>query len=71
MAADDRMYFVELVSGTTSRLCWVDRKVRVGSEITLKDSEDPDRRWRVSQRYARSRTTVELGSQRGWHVGGL
>lgn len=36
-----------LRSGTTVRTCWIEPRVKVGDEITLKNSEDPGRRWAV------------------------
>jgi hypothetical protein len=57
---------VRLRSGTTERTCWVNKPVRAGQTITLKDDDDPDRDWLV--------TEVSTGTEpppRGWHVGGL
>jgi hypothetical protein len=36
-----------LRSGTTHRTAWIDPKAHVGDQVTLKNSEDPDRRWDV------------------------
>jgi len=61
---------VALESGTSRLTCWIDgdRKVRVGNVITLKNSDDPSRRWLV-------RTLGEARDSRAihsdWKVGGL
>lgn len=44
------MVQVRLQSGKSHRVCWLrkeDKPFKVGSFITLKDSEEPDRFWRV------------------------
>lgn len=38
---------VELQSGTSRRTCWLEPRIRVGNEVTLKNSEEPTRRWKV------------------------
>jgi hypothetical protein len=38
---------VDLRSGTRYRTCWIEPRVRVGDQVTLKSSEDPARRWDV------------------------
>ena len=59
------MVQVELRSGTTRLVTWVDRRVKPGDQVILK--VDKDRRWDV----------LWVGTQtnefpnRGWHVGGL
>jgi hypothetical protein len=58
---------VRLKSGETERVCWIDNAaVKKGSFVTLKNSEDPKRRWEVLQ-------VSEQGEipQGDWHVGGL
>jgi hypothetical protein len=62
------MVQVQLVSNKAVRTCWVEDKVKVGNEITLKNSDEPDRRWKV--------TSVSLPRERNeirsdWKVGGL
>jgi hypothetical protein len=72
VSAGDLQYFVVLESVTgTVRQCWVDKHVAVGNEITLKNSDEPQRRWTVKWVSAQGRTVNDLGKQRGWHVGGL
>jgi hypothetical protein len=64
------MVQVRLASGATRRTCWVDqtRRFRIGDEITLKKSEDDQRRWIV----------LSISEPKGadlihtnWKVGGL
>lgn len=52
--------------GATVRTCWVDRHVKLGDTLTLKNSEAPDRVWEVAVVF--SSTTPP---ERGWHVGGM
>lgn len=47
MAKSEKVVQVDLVSGESRRTCWVEPKVRVGTSITLKDSDEPDRFWTV------------------------
>ena len=61
---------VALESGTTRLTCWVDgdRKVRVGNVITLKNSDEPARRWVVrTLSEPRPATTIHTD----WNVGGI
>ena len=67
----DLHYNVDLKSANTHRTCWVDKKVKPGDVITLKDSDEPVRKWEVIWVGDVPRTTHALGNQRGWHVGGL
>lgn len=69
--SDDLRYCVTLQDGTTTRTCWVDKRVAAGNRITLKNSEEPERWWTVTWVSAQARTRHELGNQSGWHVGGL
>jgi hypothetical protein len=55
-----------LRSGDTELTCWVDRSVRAGQMITLKDSENPDRLWLVTEV-----SESAVPPERGWKVGGL
>lgn len=57
---------VRLRAGDTERTCWVDRSVRVGQLITLKDSDQPDLLWQVLEV-----STGTAPPERGWKVGGL
>lgn len=68
--SDTLYYFVTLKHGNTHRHCWVDKKVKVGNVITVKDDE-PDKEWRVLYVSTQAKTYTMLGEQRGWHVGGL
>lgn len=56
---------VHLESGTTHLDCWVDKKVKVGDQVTLKNSDEPDRWWDV--------ITIAEGwrNESDWKVGGL
>ena len=51
--------------GTTVRTCYVDRHVKLGDTLTLKNSEDPERVWTVMVVFDTARPP-----ERGWHVGG-
>lgn len=62
----ERKAQVRLRSGDTEMTCWVDRSVRDGQMITLKDSENPDRLWLVLEV-----STTGTPPGRGWKVGGL
>jgi hypothetical protein len=60
---------VELRSGDSHRYCYVDQPVKVGNEITLKDSEEPERLWEVTWvggMWHKSHLNTD-----GWKVGGL
>ena len=60
---------VKLRDGTTERVCFVDNaKVKPGSKVTLKNSEDPKRRWEVV-RVFEGIAADSINSD--WHVGGL
>jgi hypothetical protein len=59
---------VQLQSGTTVRTCWVAPRVKSGDEITLKNSEDPQRLWRVMT--VTAPFPVD-GLHKDWHAGGL
>lgn len=39
----------ELKSGTAVRTCWLKQGIKVGNEVTLKNSEEPDRRWEITR----------------------
>jgi hypothetical protein len=60
------MIQVKLESGESHLTCWVDKTVKEGDMITLKDWVDPTREWAVVRVYE---TTTP--PQRGWKVGGL
>lgn len=67
--ANDMLYSVELRDGNTRMVCWVNKEVRVGNRITLKNSDDPSRWWTVtwiSDGHAKSDITAKT-----WKVGGL
>ena len=46
-SADTLVVQAQLRSGTTHRTAWIEPKAKVGDQITLKNSEEPDRRWDV------------------------
>ena len=71
MVKPELNWFVTLKHGSTVRNCWVDKQVKVGDIITLKNSEEPDCEWRVMWRSEQAKTREVLGQQSGWHVGGL
>jgi hypothetical protein len=50
--------------GATIRTCWVDKHVKLGDKITLKNSEEPERLWSVAMVFG------GRPPERGWHVGG-
>jgi hypothetical protein len=56
---------VWLVSGSTERMCWVDKTVKLGDFITLKNSDEPERQWLVTNLY------TGVPPERGWPAGGL
>jgi hypothetical protein len=62
------VFWAELASGTARRSCWVDRKVKAGDRVTLRDSEEPERLWDVLSVGA-PKLTSDINH--GWHVGGL
>jgi hypothetical protein len=53
-----------LRSGTTVRTCWIE-PLKVGDEVTLKNSEDPARWWKVVRVEPERRTAA--GINRGWN----
>ncbi|MDI1462971.1 hypothetical protein QEZ54_18500 [Catellatospora sp. KI3] len=54
---------VDLRSSGRYLTCWVEPKVRVGDQVTLKSSEEPARRWDVL-RVGEPRVTTDI--KRGW-----
>jgi hypothetical protein len=38
---------VDLRCGDRFRTCWIEPRVRVGDQVTLKNSDDPRQRWDV------------------------
>ncbi len=60
---------VKLRSGTSERVCMIDNAhVKVGSKVTLKNSEDPKRRWEVVWKSeAMDSAVVHID----WKAGGL
>ena len=61
---------VALESGATRLTCWVDgdRKIRVGSVITLKNAGEPSRRWTVCA-IGESKDSATIRTD--WKVGGV
>lgn len=60
---------VGLKSGDTYRTCYVDQPVKLGNEITLKNSEEPERFWTVltiGEMVHKDHLNTD-----GWKVGGL
>lgn len=63
---DDMSTLVQckLQSGTKQMVSWLEPKIKVGDVVTLKDSDDPTRRWDVlSVGEPRDRSEIH----RGWH----
>lgn len=60
---------VKLRDGETERVCFIDNaKVKIGSKVTLKNSDEPKRRWLVLEKYS------EIPADQvhtDWHAGGL
>jgi hypothetical protein len=56
---------VRLRRGVTEQTCWVDKPVRAGNLITLKNSVEPEWLWEVTEVYGGK------PPERGWKVGGL
>jgi hypothetical protein len=52
--------------GNTELTCWVDKHVKVGNLITLKNSDDPGELWTVMEVY-----DTGAPPERGWKVGGI
>jgi hypothetical protein len=67
--ADSLRWFVMLTDGPTRRHCWVNKHVKVGDKLTLKDSEEPDRMWLVEYVSAQGRFAADI--DQSWHVGGM
>lgn len=67
---ETKHYFVTLEDHHTVRHCWVNKFVRVGDHLTLKNSEEPKRWWEVTYVSDDVRTDQTLPGG-GWHVGGL
>ena len=59
---------VRLRDGSTGLTCWVDRAVKQGQVVTLKDYPEPGRRWLVERVYE---TRQGPPPRRAWKVGGL
>jgi hypothetical protein len=64
------MVQVRLESGATRLTCWVDRRkpFRVGTVITLKNSDDTDRLWTVRS-IGEPKNTATIRTD--WKVGGI
>ena len=64
------MVQVRLRSGSWQRTCWVptDKKPRLGCQITLKNSEDPDQRWTIEEMSEPKEARL---IHTDWRVGGL
>jgi hypothetical protein len=58
---------VVLKHGTTEMTCWVDKEVKPGDRITLKNCDPPDVLWDV----AWVGESDNEPPSRGWKVGGL
>lgn len=56
---------VRLRRGTTEQTCWVDKPVKCGDHVTLRNSDDPTWLWEVTEVYGGT------PPERGWTVGGL
>lgn len=56
---------VDLRSGTTRLTCWLEPKVKRGDQVTLKNSDEPARRWDVLRVGIAERDAS--GINRGWN----
>ena len=56
---------VRLRSGTAERTCWTEARVRIGDQLTLRNSEDPQRRWNVTFIGPERKTATDIN--RGWN----
>jgi hypothetical protein len=54
-----------LRSGTATLTCWLRQGIRVGDEVTLKNSDDPGRWWRAEWVGTLARELSEIN--RGWN----
>lgn len=54
---------VELRSDNRFRTCWIEPRVKVGDQVTLKTSDEPKRRWNVL-RVGVARPAGDI--KRGW-----
>lgn len=61
---------VSLRDGDSRTVTWLpdDKRLRVGTRVTLKDSEDPSRLWTIT---GRSEPKDSSQIHRDWRVGGL
>jgi len=59
---------VSLASGPTRLTCWVEPGVKVGNQITLKNSTEPHRYWTILS-VSEPKETSEIHQK--WDVGGL
>jgi hypothetical protein len=55
---------VDLRSDNRLRTCWVEPRVQVGDQITLRNSEEPARLWSVT-RVGEPRAASDI--KRGWN----
>jgi hypothetical protein len=55
---------VDLRSANRFLTCWVEPRVKVGDQVTLKTSDEPKRRWNVL-RVGLARPTGDI--KRGWN----
>jgi hypothetical protein len=57
---------VRLRSGTAERTCWIPATAaRAGTDVTLKNSEEPERWWTVA--WAGTERRLPGGINRGWN----
>jgi len=54
----------DLRSGTTVLTCWLEARIKPGDQVTLKNSEDPQRWWDVVHT---SEPRPAGAINRGWH----
>jgi hypothetical protein len=55
---------MQLRSGTAVRTCWLDARVKVRDQVTLRNSEDPARWWDVVRVEPGRKLAAEIN--RGW-----
>jgi hypothetical protein len=66
-----RQYELHDFNDSSRLICWlpIDRRIRVGTRLTLK--EIPKRDWIVMRAYKTERTSSDMDFSRKWSVGGL
>lgn len=69
MEKDEKVQ-ARLKSGVRHLTAWVDRDVKVGQYVTLRDSDNPLRMWEVLS-VSEPKKSKDIKSSRDYNVGGL